>query len=114
MKLANPFSTLTEETLAEIVQRLMHALHPAAIYLFGSHALGVPRSDSDIDLMLLVDDDPPSVALHQRGLEAIRDLHLPIQLHFCPKGRFERYATVFGTFQHEIQTKGLLLYATET
>jgi len=110
MTTASPFSPLASDTLVELVDRLAAAVHPRAVYLFGSHAHGVPRSDSDVDLMLLV-DDPPDIELYQRGREAIRNMGLPIELHFCEKGRFERYATVFGTFQHDIRSKGILLYA---
>ena len=42
-----------DETLAEIVHRLVEALDPVAIYLFGSRARGNARPDSDFDLLLV-------------------------------------------------------------
>ena len=47
---------LSEEVLAEIVRRLTAALSPRAIYLFGSHAYGTPHANSDVDLLLAVND----------------------------------------------------------
>lgn len=46
-----------QETLQEIVQRLVAAAHPEQIILFGSRAQGKARSDSDIDL-LVVESEP--------------------------------------------------------
>src|SRR2546421_7214034 len=50
--------------LARSVERLVEALEPEAIYVFGSHgshARGTPHADSDIDLLVLVNssDKPP-------------------------------------------------------
>lgn len=41
------------EALDEIVDRLVQALDPVAIYLFGSRARGNARPDSDFDLMVV-------------------------------------------------------------
>ena len=40
-----------------MVQRLVDALHPLSIYLFGSRAEGRARPDSDFDLVVVLDDD---------------------------------------------------------
>jgi uncharacterized protein len=42
-----------EQALDEVVGRLVRALDPVAIYLFGSRARGTARSDSDFDLMVI-------------------------------------------------------------
>ncbi len=113
MKLANPFSSVTDEQLAEVVRRLAAALCPRAIYLFGSQARGVPRPGGDIDLMVIVDGEPSRLDLYRMGSAAIRELRLPVELHFSSGERFDRFADVFGSFQHEIRRKGILLYAAE-
>ena len=48
---------VTDELLEDIVDRLVEALHPQAIYLFGSHASGKAHPHSDVDLLVVVDDD---------------------------------------------------------
>jgi len=42
-----------DQALDEIVNRLVAALDPVAIYLFGSRARGTARPDSDFDLMVV-------------------------------------------------------------
>lgn len=42
-----------DQALGEVVRRLVAALNPVAIYLFGSRARGTARPDSDFDLMVV-------------------------------------------------------------
>jgi predicted nucleotidyltransferase len=42
-----------DQALDEVVRRLVEALDPLAIYLFGSRARGTARPDSDFDLMVI-------------------------------------------------------------
>jgi len=42
-----------EAFLAQAIERLRRALSPLAIYLYGSYAYGSPRTDSDIDLLVV-------------------------------------------------------------
>jgi predicted nucleotidyltransferase len=46
--------TSGDPILAEIVRRLIEALQPERIYLFGSRARGEAGADSDYDLMVVV------------------------------------------------------------
>ena len=104
---------ISQEQLDEIVRRLMSALAPQQIILFGSYATGVPGRDSDVDLMVLVDDEIAAPEHYRRAYACLRGLNLPVELHVSSRSRFERYADVFGSLQYEIRRKGILLYATE-
>ena len=42
--------------LGTVVDRIVEEVHPRQIILFGSHARGDARSDSDIDLLVVSDD----------------------------------------------------------
>ncbi|GJQ26404.1 MAG: hypothetical protein HBSAPP02_14360 [Phycisphaerae bacterium] len=110
----NPHNKLSDETLTIAVRRLVEALSPRAIYLFGSHARGVPRTGSDVDLMVLLESDCISGDDYRKAYAAVRPSGLPIELHFSTQERFNRYADVFGSFQHEIRQKGIRLYAAES
>ena len=46
---------IEDVTLNEAVDRLVEALHPRAIILFGSRARGTNRPDSDYDLLVVSD-----------------------------------------------------------
>lgn len=49
-----------QEALQAVVRRLVDALHPASIYLFGSRAEGRARPESDFDLLVVFDDEAPN------------------------------------------------------
>ncbi len=50
---------LDAKLLREIVLRLVAAAQPEAVILFGSHARGDARPDSDIDLLVVADSPQP-------------------------------------------------------
>ena len=103
---------LNPQQLAEIVRRLVEALSPRRIYLFGSQLYGEPTPDSDVDLMILLrDEEFSSEDQDQRGYRCLRGMFLPIELHFHGEREFERRATVANGFEHEVISKGLLVYA---
>ncbi|MFC1712299.1 nucleotidyltransferase domain-containing protein [Candidatus Poribacteria bacterium] len=60
---------ITPEKTEEIVERIVEAVHPHRIYLFGSRAKGTETEDSDIDLLVIADmEGPPhkrSVVIHR-------------------------------------------------
>ncbi len=49
-----------QEALQAVVRRLVEALNPLWIYLFGSRAEGRARPDSDFDLLVVLDDEAPN------------------------------------------------------
>lgn len=105
-------SGLTPERLDEVTRRLVDALHPRAIYLFGSHLYGTPRVDSDIDLLVVLGDEVTSAwDQRKRAYEALHGLGLPVELHFVTAERFERFRDVVGSLQREVHQKGRVLYA---
>lgn len=50
---------MTEELLDEIVRRILEVGAPQRIVLFGSHARGDARPDSDLDLLIIEESDLP-------------------------------------------------------
>jgi len=47
------FPLVTDDLLQEVVRRILAAGRPREIVLFGSRARGTPRSDSDLDLLII-------------------------------------------------------------
>ena len=51
---------LDDAALKRIIDKIVEAFHPLRIILFGSHARGDHRPDSDVDLFVEMEtDDPP-------------------------------------------------------
>lgn len=103
---------VADETLAEIVRRLVAELSPRAIYLFGSQARGTPTDQSDVDIMVVLPRPVPPVSVcYGRGHASLRGLFLPVELHFASAAMFDRRRQVHGSLEHEIAERGRLLYA---
>lgn len=98
--------------LSLIVQRLREELSPRAIYLFGSYVYGKPGPQSDIDLLVVVDDSPLSV--YERDAAAYRALigiGVPKDVMVYTRSEFERRAALPVSFERTVKNKGKLLYA---
>ena len=69
-----------EEKIAEMVRRIVEAVDPDKIILFGSHARGEAREDSDVDLLVVATTDQPlgnrmrPIYRALRGMTAPRDV----------------------------------------
>ena len=63
--------TIDESQVLEIVRRLVEAVQPDRIILFGSRARGDAGLDSDLDLLIVKDSDVPR---HRRTIPAYNAL----------------------------------------
>ncbi|MCD6506673.1 nucleotidyltransferase domain-containing protein [Candidatus Poribacteria bacterium] len=102
---------LTEELLGEIVRRIVEGAHPERIILFGSHAYGTPRRDSDVDLIVVKRDVVSKRRESVRIRKLLRGILLPFDIIVIRPEEFEFYAdnwinSVFA----EAKRKGTVLY----
>ena len=101
-----------EDLLDEIVRRLVSALHPVRVYLFGSHASGTPDRDSDIDLLVVVPDTVPSGReVARAGRKSLWGLRVPVDLVVCTASEMQKWSRVSCNVIHTAVEKGRLLYA---
>ena len=97
--------------LEEATRRLVKALQPEAIYLYGSHAYGQPHQDSDVDLLVVVHDSP--LPPHQRAIvahQSLRGLFLPVEVKVVTQAEFERRAQYLSSVEGVVRKKGRILY----
>ncbi len=95
-----------------LVERLVEDFDPAVIVLFGSVAEGNDGPDSDIDLLVVLDDAPPS---QRRGLmvdlrRASRGVAAPHDLLVTSVADFERRRDVPGTTEHLAAHRGVVMH----
>lgn len=106
----------SDPRLAEIVRRLVVALHPEQVYLFGSRARGDARPDSDYDLLVIVParDDAPE-RMERRAYRALRDLSPPldvrVDLVIMTRADFEWMLGAAASLPATVRREGRLLYA---
>jgi predicted nucleotidyltransferase len=56
---------VTPALIAAVRQKIVESIQPRQVVLFGSQARGKVRQDSDIDLLICLDDDHPLACLPQ-------------------------------------------------
>lgn len=101
----------TADLLDEIVGRLVEELRPLRVYVFGSHAVGTPDRDSDVDLLVVVEDTAtPTRDLARRGRRSLWGLRVPVDLVVCTVSEMEKWSHVSCNLIHTAVEKGRLLY----
>jgi predicted nucleotidyltransferase len=97
--------------IREIADRVVAALSPERVVLFGSYAWGQPDADSDVDLYVIVADcGEPAYRLARRAYHALRGVRVPVDLVVRTRAESERNAVVVSTLDHLALTRGLQLH----
>ena len=103
---------LTDPRVGEIVARLVTALAPERIYMFGSRARGDAHADSDYDLLVVVTTSAePRYKRAQGAYRALGGVGVPIDVIVLTREEFERQAVVVTSLPATIEREGLLVYA---
>ncbi len=103
--------------IKEVVNKLL-TINPYRIILFGSYANGTPTDDSDIDILVITEDDfMPANYTEQLEYrltikKLIREISkkVPIDLLVYSKPMFEKFKGLNSSFAQEILTNGKNLY----
>ena len=102
---------ITNERISEIVSRIVQAVSPVRIILFGSTARGQARQDSDIDILVVVPD-----GTHRRDTmtdiyRALRGSRLDVDIVVATVSDLAQYADTPGLIYREALAEGIQLYA---
>jgi predicted nucleotidyltransferase len=104
------FSPVTEEALAVIVQRLVPALKPHKIIVFGSYIYGAPSPDSDVDLLVIVETQARPVDRYLRVSSLLRPRPFPLDILVKTPEEIEQAFVQGDPFIIELLTQGRVLY----
>lgn len=103
--------TGTNESLTEGIRRIAIALNPEKIYLFGSHAWGIPTPDSDIDLFVIVkESEQPAYRRSREAYRSLRGLREPFEVIVRTVSEVEKSRTVASSLVKKVLEQGKLLY----
>jgi predicted nucleotidyltransferase len=103
--------TLTSEHIAEITRRLVAALNPDQVYLFGSHAWGTPHEYSDVDLMVIVSGS--ELTEYQRAVKghlALVGMGFSKDILVPTRAEFDFFRDVRGSLTYKVAHQGRLIY----
>lgn len=101
----------TPEQLNELVQRIVTAVHPLRVILFGSAARGEMGADSDIDVLVVMPDG--THRRHTAELLHRRFFGIPfgIDVVVATPSDLEKYRHSVGMIYRTILEEGRELYA---
>ncbi len=103
---------LTEEDLNRVVAALRETLDPVAVILYGSHAYGEPDEESDVDVLVIV-EDREDASTHELAIQAYRTLHgmgIPVELKVDTVPQFEQLRTWVSSVEREAAERGRVLF----
>ena len=109
---------IMEATLEDTLVERLRGLDVRKVVLFGSHAWGGAGQDSDIDLLVVLDEEetPGDAAergaLHRRVARRLRDVarDIPIDLIVHTRPMHRKFLERDSMFAREIQAQGRVLY----
>ena len=99
-----------ESVLKQMVDKIRINFDPEKIILFGSHARGLADSDSDIDLMIVLETSMPP---HKRAVPIRRILTgpgIPKDIIVKTPEEFKRFRNIAGSIVCSAARQGRILY----
>ena len=102
--------TDTRRAIGTMVARIVDRFDPERIILFGSHARGDARPDSDVDLLVVM---PVEGSRREKAIEigvALDDILVPKDIIVVTPESFERRKNVVGTVEWPAEHEGKLLH----
>ena len=100
-----------DEKLKILLDRIVPAMNPEAVYLFGSRARGDFREDSDYDLLVIVPDATPRDRRTLNYAYAAKSgTGVPADVIPCTRAAFERFRDHVGTLSYEASHFGVRVY----
>ena len=103
-------STLNAETLQEIVRRIVEAVQPEKIILFGSAARGEMGPDGDLDL-LVVKPNVHRRATAQMIEQSLIGITVPTDIVVATPEDIELYKDTIGLIYRPALREGKVIYA---
>ena len=108
----------TENKYIQELKASLSELNPYLILLFGSHAYGTPHEDSDIDLLVVTNDEFIPQNYDERiNMQLTVNKHIfeiakkvPVDLIVYTIPMYKKFISQNSSFAHEIATKGKILY----
>jgi uncharacterized protein len=104
------FRIPVSEALPAVVQRLVAALQPEKIILFGSYAYGKPTSDSDVDLLVILETIATSTERYLTVSHLLYPRPFPVDILVRTPREIEQALRKGDFFIKEIVSQGRVLY----
>lgn len=95
----------------KLLETVVAHFHPRRVILFGSVARGEEGPDSDIDLVVELDDDTPPEMMSAKAIQAAREgYHDPVDIIPYRVSVLASRARAIGSFAHTVLRDGVTVY----
>ena len=101
---------IDDQTVREIVRRVLSVTRPARIIVFGSAAARAMTPDSDIDLLVLEDAPADSYEETVALLQALRGMGVPFDVIVMATEWFEDSKNVVGGLAFPANKRGKVIF----
>lgn len=96
---------------ADLLQSVVAYFNPRQVILFGSHARGEAGPNSDIDLVVVLDDDAPRENFSDTAVqEARKDYRRSCDIAVWRKSDFHHRAGIIGSLPYTVLREGRVIY----
>lgn len=102
---------LDSKLVDDLVNRIVTAIHPIKIVMFGSAAQGSIGPDSDIDVMVVVPDGTHCLNTAQYLYRQMLGFSFPVDILVTTPGMLEQHKNNIGLVYHIILAEGREIYA---
>lgn len=102
---------ITPEHLDELVHRIVEAVHPLRIILFGSAARGEAGSDSDVDVLVVMPEGANRRETMQYLHTQLFGIPLAVDILVATPSDLERHRDNVGLIYRAVLQEGKELYA---
>ena len=102
------------DKLSEITRRILSVSDPQCIILFGSYARGDFDADSDLDLMVVLENAEMPRAESIRLRRALRGVLVPVDILVSSPQQLERHRNTPGLIYREALAEGKVIYERPT
>lgn len=109
----NKRDRIPQAAIDDLARQIAEKFHPVKIILFGSYAYGIPRRESDVDLLVIMETDIKEIQQEILILKSIKH-HFGLDILVKTPKSFDERIKMGDTFMKEIAQKGKVLYEQRT
>ena len=99
-----------DTAISTMVDRIVGGFHPARVMLFGSQARGDARPDSDVDLLVVMENGADRRRIAIEMMRCLSDLTVPKDIVVTTPDEIESRGHLAGTVLRSALREGRVIY----
>ena len=103
-------TTVTEEQIEKIARTIGEQPGVVQVWLFGSHATGTAGPGSDVDLLVVYEEEPDAMQAVQRLRKLLFDRATPVDVLVIGRDTFERTRETVGALANLVTCEGSVVH----